>query len=99
MTRIKRGTRKGEKIGWSEFFTLWKEGINEISGTDQVKWQVRSSYIVLFGIFCGWAVSLYNYDTMWWVAIILTGAFINALIGLIGQKQRLNLLSAYETDV
>ena len=99
MPTIKRGERAGEKIGWSEFFKLWKEGINEISGTDQLKWQVRSTYIVLFGILCGLGTSLYNYDTMWWVAIILSGAFLNSLITLLGQKQRLNLLMKFETEV
>lgn len=90
--------KKGNKITWGEFFLRWKRGIQEITPLQQVTTQINSTVIILVGILLGFGVAVYNWKTLWWLCIILGGAFINTVIIFLGLKQKQNLLNRIEKE-
>jgi len=92
-------TKLGEKITWEEFFTRWKKGITEITPLQKLDSQLTGTKIMLIGIFLGLCVSLYGFKTLWWIAIILTGAFINTWVQYISFKQQLNIFINIEKQI
>lgn len=89
-------TKAGEQITWKEFFKRWGEGIEGITPIQKLKTQLLGTKITLLGIFLGLCVSIYGWENLWWVGIILTGAFINTGVQYLGFKQQLNTLKNIE---
>ena len=80
--------KQGNKLTFKEYLKRWSEGINGITKKQQIKMQIQSMYIVLLGMSIGIFVLLFNFKTMWWVAIVLVGALINLIITQIANYQR-----------
>ena len=85
-------TKDGEKITWKEFVSRWKKGIEGITDEQRLKAQLSGINIQMLGVFFGLVVTGLALETLWWVFIILFGAFIVVLTQRMGIKQQLNLL-------
>ena len=88
--------KQGNKLTWKQFFKRWGEGIEGITPIQKLKTQLLGTKITLLGIFLGLCVSVYGWNNLWWVGIILTGAFINTAVQYLGLKQQLNMLKNME---
>ncbi len=84
--------KTGEQITWKEFFKRWGKGIEGITPLQQTKTQIVGTKIMLVGIFFGIVISFMGLKNLWWLLIILTGAFINTTMQLLGSIQKRNLL-------
>jgi len=85
-------TKEGEKITWKEFMSRWKKGIEGITDEQRLKAQLSGINIQMLGVFFGLIVTGLALESLWWVFIILVGAFTVVLTQRLGVKQQLNLL-------
>ena len=83
-------------LGHKEFMIRWKAGIEQATPLEQTKAQVTFTRITLIGIALGFAVSVYSAKNLWWLAIIMVGAFGNTYVGYVGLKQKVKLLEQFE---
>lgn len=67
--------KEGNELTFKEFMSRWKSGIQSVTPLQQIKIQVRSTKIILFGILAGIIVTIFKIDMLWWVLIILIGVF------------------------
>lgn len=85
-------TPKGEKLTFKEFLTRWKEGIKQATLTmpinKQNNSQIRFTWLMLIGFIAGFVISIINYKSLWWVAIVLFAAIGNTLIQIIALYQK-----------
>lgn len=88
--------KQGNKLTYKEFIERWKSGITEITPIQKLNTQLTGTKIMLIGIFLGLSVTIYGYKNFWWVAIILTGAFINTWVQYISIKQQKKILDDLE---
>jgi len=88
--------KQGNKLDAKQFFKRWGHGIDGITPIQKLKTQLLGTRITLLGIFLGLCVSVYGWNNLWWVGIILTGAFINTAVQYLGLKQQLNMLKNME---
>ena len=88
--------KAGNKITIKEFFIRWGKGVEGITALQKLKIQVSGTKISLIGLFLGLVVSLYAWEKLWWVAIILIGAILNTGVQYLGQRQQLNQLKNLE---
>jgi len=93
---MKFKTKSGEEITTKEFMKRWKRGIQSINPLQQTLWQVRSTWIMLIGVVLGIVISFINIKTLWWLLIILIGAFGNTVVQLIAVVQKRNILQNIE---
>jgi hypothetical protein len=84
--------KEGNKLTASEFFSRWGEGIKQITPYQKLKFQLRGTFLILIGLICGLIISIKNYKTLWWVAIILLGALIVNGIQYFALRQQKSLL-------
>ena len=89
-------TKAGEKITWKEFMKRWGKGIEGITPLQKLKTQLLGTKISLLGMILGLGVSIYGWENLWWVGIILIGAIINTGVQYLGFKQQLNMLNKME---
>ena len=85
--------------GLNGFFKRWKQGIAEATPEQQTQVQITFTWITLIGIAFGFIVSIYNAKNLWWLAIVLGGAFGNTFISLIALKQKLKLLNQFKVQL
>jgi len=78
----------GNKLTWKEFMQRWREGIEGITPAQQARTILNSTWISLIGILCGISVCLFNFKSMWWVLIILVGAFFVTGTSQVGNYQK-----------
>lgn len=83
----------GNKLTIKEFFKRWGKGIESITPLQKLKTQQIGTTITLIGLFLGLVVSIYAWEKLWWVAIVLTGAILNTGVQYLGQRQQLNQLN------
>jgi len=88
--------KEGNELSFNEFIEKWKSGVTNITPIQKLKTQLLGTKITLLGIFLGLCVSVYGWNNLWWVGIILTGAFINTAVQYLGLKQQLNMLKNME---
>lgn len=88
--------KKGNKISWKEFMVRWKGGIQNISSYQQLKTEMVGTRIILLGLLCGIIVSIYKFQSMWWVTIILVGAILNTGLSYLSQRQKFKFLEKME---
>ncbi len=74
----------------------WKRGIEGVTPYQQVKVQIRSTWITILGIIGGIIISIIAAKNLWWLLIILCGAMGNTLISLLALVQKRNLLKQLE---
>ncbi len=80
--------KQGKKLTSKEFMDRWKSGIQSITPLQQLKIQIRSTKIMLFGIVAGIVVTMINVKTLWWVLIILVGVLGVTTVQFIGLLQK-----------
>ena len=88
--------KTGEEITWKEFFHRWKLGIEGITPAQQVMGQLQSSYIISLGLGFGIFFSAISLDTLWWLLIILIGAFYNNVIQILALNQKRKQIKQFE---
>lgn len=88
--------KEGNEITFSEFLVKWKQGIKNIPPLKQTQIQIRSTQITLLGIFLGIIMCCFSIKNLWWLLIILCGAFFNTWISIIGMKQKEKQLKEYD---
>ena len=92
-------TKTGEKISWKEFFSRWKQGIEEITPLQQVDTQIYFTRIMLLGIACGFGITIISWKTLWWLSIVLGAAFGNTFVQLIALKQKQKMFRNFEQSM
>ncbi len=88
--------KEGNKLTRKQFFDKWKEGIQKVTPLQQTRIQVRSTKISLIGIFGGIGVSIWKFENLWWVLLILIGVLGVTSIQLLGMVQKRNILENIE---
>ena len=88
--------KDGTKLTFKEFMDRWKEGMKGITQYQQTAMQLRSTYIMLIGILCGFVITFFNLKNLWWLSIILGAAFFNTLISGLGLWQKKVALGVME---
>lgn len=91
-------TKDGEKISYKEFMERWKEGLRGVTPYQQTKMQLKSTFIILIGISCGFIITLFNLKNLWWLSIILGASFFNVLISALGLWQKKDLMENIERN-
>jgi len=91
--------KEGKELTFKEFMKRWGEGIEGLTPAEKLNSQLVGTRIILIGIALGLFVSLYGYRNMWWVAIILTGAFINTWVQYISLRQQKRIFEKIEKQL
>ena len=90
--------KEGNKLTFKEFIARWKDGIDNITPIQKLKTQITATRISLIGILLGLIVTSIAYENLWWVAIILLGAFINTGVQYLGLTQQRDSLLKHEEN-
>ena len=88
--------KKGNRLTTREFLKRWRQGIEGLTPLAQTNIQIRSTWIMILGIFLGLVVSLFGFSKLWWVFIILVGALGNVLMQLVSLKQKQKIIKNFE---
>ena len=80
--------KDGTKLSYRQFMDKWKEGMKGVTQYQQVAMQLRSTYIMLIGLACGFVITLFNFKNLWWLSLILGAGFFNTGISALGLWQR-----------
>jgi hypothetical protein len=88
--------KEGNELSYTEYMARWKKGIEGITPLQQTKGQLNSTYIMLLGILLGFVVTLFNFEGLWWLSIILGGAIFNTGISALGLWQKKKLMERME---
>ena len=91
--------KAGKELSFKEFMARWKEGIEGITQLQQLKGQLNSTYLILFGISAGFIITLFTLDTLWWLSVILGAAFFNTGIQALGLWQKKKVFERLESSV
>ena len=62
----------------------------------QIRIQIRSTKISLIGVVAGIGVSIYKFEQLWWVLLILLGVLGVTSMQLLGMIQKRNILENIE---
>jgi len=81
-------TKTGEQITWKEYFARWKKGIQTLSQLQQIKGQINSTWIIIIGVVAGFIITLFDITKLWWLTLILGGAFGNTSIQQLALYQK-----------
>ena len=84
--------RDGKWIDAKEFKERFSKGVEGVTPLQQVKTQLYFMWLTIVGILCGLGVSLYKWDSLWWLAIILLAGAGNTVVGMIGVYQKYKAL-------
>lgn len=91
--------KKGNQLTYKEYMERWKKGIEQVTPLQQTRAQYRSTIIMLIGILAGIIISAANFKKLWWVLLILVGAFGVTGFQLLGLWQKKRVLEAYDKVV
>lgn len=94
--------KDGNKLTYKEYMARWKEGIQQVTPLQQTKAQHKSTIIMLIGILAGIIICVANIKELWWVLLILVGAFGVTgmqLLGLYQKKKALENLDIMMKEV
>ena len=91
--------KKGNYLTVKEYFKRWGEGIEGITPAQKLNSQLSGTTISMVGIILGLCVSFLNLKQLWWVSIILAGAFINTYIQWIGFRQQKRIFGNIEKEL
>ena len=89
--------KEGNKLNYKDFINRWKSGIEGITPLQQVKMQVKSTWLMVVGLLCGIVMSIIGIRTLWWLLIILVAGLFNTLVQLIGVWQKKRALENIQT--
>ena len=88
--------KKGNKLTRKEFFERWSQGIQKVTPLQQIRIQVRSTKISLIGVVGGIGISIYKFEQLWWVLLILLGVLGVTSMQLLGMVQKRNIFENIE---
>ncbi len=88
--------KEGNKLTYKQFIKKWSEGIQKVTPLQQTRIQVRSTKISLIGIVSGIGVSIWKFENLWWVLLILLGVLGVTSMQLLGMIQKRNILENIE---
>lgn len=91
--------KRGNKLTPKQFIKRWGEGIQGVGPLAQTKMQIWSTVIIIIGITCGFVITLFAIQTLWWLTIILAGAFFNSMVQLLGLWQKKNVLKNFNLHI
>lgn len=91
--------KSGKEVGKKEFIERFKKGVAGVTPLQQTEIQLRSTWIMIFGLLAGIVVSIYVFNKMWWVFIILVGALGNTSIQQLGLWQKKVLLQNFKRSI
>jgi len=82
--------KQGKPVGIKEFFSRWKQGINNVTPLTQAGFNLFGNTLVLIGIILGvWFASSNHFS---WLIIVLIGSFLMSGVSFLATLQRLLLL-------
>lgn len=90
--------KDGNKLTFKEFIARWKTGLETVNPYQQTVAQLTATKIMLLGVLIGLIVTIVNYKTGYWMAIILSGALLNTSVQYIGLKQKEKTLKQLFND-
>lgn len=91
--------KEGNYLTFKEYMKRWGEGIEGVTPAQKLNSQLIGTTISLIGILLGLVVSALNIKQLWWVAIILFGAFINTYIQWISFRQQIRVFKNIEKEL
>ena len=74
----------------------WKKGIEQVTPLQQAKAQFKSTIIMLIGILTGIIITISQFKKLWWVMLILVGAFGVTSVQLLGLFQKKRALQKFD---
>ena len=66
---------EGNQLTYKEYMERWKKGIEQVTPLQQAQAQFKSTIIMLIGILAGIIITISQFEKLWWVMLILCGAF------------------------
>lgn len=89
----------GNELTWKEYIARWKKGIEGLTPLQQLRTQIKSTWIMLIGIVAGIIICLFNIKSFWWLLLILVGAFGNTSVQQIGLIQKFKIFKSLEGGI
>ena len=89
-------TKTGEELTFKQFVEKWKKGINEVTPMQRLESSIFFQKTMTLGFFLGLCLAIYNYKTMWWLAIILFGGLGMNILQYKSLKQQYTLFKNLE---
>lgn len=99
MKLFKWKDREGKEVSWNEFKERWARGIKEVTPIQRLESSIFFQKIMTLGFFLGLCLSIYNYETMWWLAIILFGGTGINIIQYKSLKQQYDIYKNIEDSI
>ncbi len=78
--------RAGKKVTTKEFFSRWKDGINQVTPLQQSKINFIGSVFMFIGVIIG-IITTFILKT-WWLFIILLGSFLLTAMAFLSNLQK-----------
>ena len=88
--------KQGNELTFKEFMARWKDGLTRVTGLQQVKIQIKSTWIMVIGLLAGIFIAILGIERLWWLLIILVGGLGNTLMQLLGLWQKKKLLEKFK---
>jgi hypothetical protein len=85
--------RDGKTITTKEFFQRWKKGIKEVDTLTMTRIQLRSHYLIFFGLVVGVIVSSFSFSKLWWLVIILVSSAVLELVQILNLRQQVKMFT------
>lgn len=63
----------------------------------QVKVQIKSTWITITGLIAGIVISCFNIKSLWWLCLILLGGLGNTIVQMLSLYQRKFALKKFES--
>lgn len=84
----------GQPVEVKEFFSRWKQGIQNVTPLQQTRINLIGNVLVMIGVIIGIVYSAQNHFT--WLIIVLIGSFLVTTMSFLGTFQRYLILSSLE---
>jgi len=91
--------KQGKQLTRAEFMVRWKKGIADVTPYQQVKMQVRSTYLMIAGFIAGIIITFLSIKTLWWLLLILIGGLGINVMQLISMRQKLAAFKLWEEQM
>ena len=91
--------KEGKKLTGKEFLSRWKEGINSVTPLQRTRSELVFTYIIMIGLIGGIITSIIAIKTLWWLIVVLSGAFGLQCLSLIAILQKYNALKKFEEQL
>ncbi len=76
-------------------FDKWKQGIKAITPMQQIKVQILFNAIIILGLVLGVVFSFMATNRLWWLIVVLFGAFGNSVVSMIALIQKKMMISQF----